>query len=238
MASGNFKVWTPEQIAECTQTAVEDVMAEIKAGHIACFHIGGQPRVTEAALQAFMAGDVHQPGDGAPGTAGQSPQLQSVAISPVLWKPRSKFIYTWPDGKTKEPYAEAYEADVSLSSGKHHFVIGYATREAAGIKDRRRVIVFLGHVPQIVPVVEFCGANDFTKTKRVASVIKDSGNKHVRSQAQLPAEYQALPTAIYSEVVIGPYAAKSMAVVADDNDRDLMLRHAIIRARYKGIIQG
>ena len=154
----------------------------------------------------------------------------------VRWQAGALFHHVWPDG-TKEKYDTAYEADVPLSSGTRHFVIGYTNRSAAGMKDRRRVIVFLGHVPQITPIVEFSGTNDYAQTRRVASVIKDPSNRHVRSQSQLPVEYQGVPTVIYSDVVIGKNAARSLAVLADNDDRDLMLRHAIIRAKYKGLIR-
>lgn len=235
MAMPPAKVWTPGEIAELTSTDATDVISELVAGRLRGFRIGAEWRVADASLQAFMGGELAEPA----GNDGEKfVAAQTLAGAKVEWTPRGRFIYTWPDGKTKEPYEPAYEADVVLPSGRHHFVIGYANRDAAGVKDRRRVIVFLGQVPQIIPVVEFCGANDFSETRRVASVIKDPSNKHVRSQAQLPPEYQGFPTVIYSEVVVGPYAARSVAVLANEDDRDLMLRHAIIRATYKGMIQG
>jgi len=45
-----------------------------------------------------------------------------------------------------------------------------------------------------------------------------------------------MPIVIYSEVVVGKYATKSIAVIAKDDEKDIMLRHALIRALYKGWI--
>jgi len=239
MATEIRKVWTAAEIAELTRTAVEDVVAEVEARRLRGFRIGSELRVTDQALQAFMdGGPASEAGGGVPASPPPIPPAPPAAMQlTAAWAPRPKFTYLWPDGKTRESYEEAYEADVTLPSGQQHFVIGYTNRKSAGM-NRRRVIVFLGRVPQIVPVVEFSGANDFATSKRVASVIKDAGNKHVRSQADLPVEYQGFPTVIYSDVVVGPYAARSMAVLAQDDDRDLMLRHAIVRAKAKGMIHG
>ncbi len=43
-----------------------------------------------------------------------------------------------------------------------------------------------------------------------------------------------VPTDIYTNLVTGPYAARSVAVIADENDYALMARHAVIRALWKG----
>jgi hypothetical protein len=229
-----LKVWTLEEIAKLTRTPVGEVVAEVKAGRLRGFQIGSAWRVTEYSLRAFMEGAPCTATDRLAASAPPNPPMSLLAP----WSSRPTFAHTWPDGKTEETYDTAYEADVSLPSGRHHFVIAYANRKAAGMKDRRRVIVFMGHVPRLVPLVEFSGANDYATTQRVASVIKDASNKHVRTTAMLPAEYQGFPTAIYSDVVVGPNAAKSVAVLANSDDRDLMLRHAIIRARQKGLIKG
>ena len=223
-------VLTPEEVAERTRTSPEAICAELEAGRLRGFKIGGEWRVTADQLVAFMTGEANQSRGG---RGEQRSDAMLAALSEVEWKSRDQFAYTWPDGKTTETYDTAYEADVEQPSGRHHFVIGYTTRRAAGM-DRPRVIVFLGEVPQIVPVVEFAGENDFEATHRLASVIKHPDGHHVRSEAQLPSEYEDLPTAMYPDLVAGPYAARSMAVVAHNDDWATMLRHALIRARYKG----
>jgi excisionase family DNA binding protein len=232
-------VLTTAEIAALTRTAVDDVVAELEAGRLRGFRIGTEWRVTENALRVFMEGELMSASRKETIAAFGSVTLMSDRDKQLKaqWTQRAKFAYTWPDGRSKETYDVAYEAEVALTSGLYHFVIGYTNRTAAGMRERRRVIVFLGTVPRIVPVVEFAGSNDFDQTHRLASVIKDRSGHHVRSDPQLPPEYQGMQTVIYSDVVVGPYAARSLAVLADSEDRDLMLHHALIRASYKGYVR-
>ena len=212
-----------------TRTSREDVEAELEAGRMSGFKIGGKWRVLPDRLRAFMTGET---GFNSKDETG-SPEDD---ISEVEWKQRDPFAYKWPDG-TQENYELAYEAEVELSSEYYNFIIGYTNREAAGMKDRRRVVVFIGIGRQLIPVVEFAGANDFTETQRLASIIKKPTGRHVPSQHQLPPEYIGMPTVIYSDLVVGPYAASGLAVVANKDDRNTMLRHALIRVCYKEWIQ-
>lgn len=231
------RVWTPAEIAELTRTAIEDVVAEMSGGRLRGFRIGPDWRVTDAALQSFMNGEVVK--ESANGSDADDVRLEDPhkLDAKIEWKPmKADFTYTWPNGETKETFDTAFEATVALSSGNHRFVIGYTVRKAAGMKNRKRIIVFLGQSQRLVPMVEFAGSNDFERTHRVASMIKGSSNERFHSPSQLPPEYRGMPTVVYSDLVIGPYAARSLAVLADYDDRDLMLRHAIIRATYKGLI--
>lgn len=219
-------IFTVEEVAEYTRTSAEAVLTELSCGRLRGLRIGAEWRVTADQLRAFV-GDGTVGGSGANGTG-------PADVLGIDWEPRDPFTYQWPLGKV-ESYDTAYEADVGLPSGQQHVVIGYGNRRAAGL-NRRRVVVFFGHLPQPIPVVEFTGANDFDTSKRLASVIKDRTGHHVRSR--VPQEYDGVATAIYRSIVAGPYAARGMAVVADAEDRDTMVRHAIIRARYKGWVRG
>lgn len=220
MADSDFPtILTPEEVANRLQVDVTDIVAECEAGRLRGVRVGEKWRITLAALLTFLGGVT---GSG------------SVANPVVIWTPCEPFKFKWPDG-TVEKYAEAFEADVQIGGEKRHFVIGYAYRDAAGMK-RRRVVVFMGHIPQIVPMVEFTGTNDFEDSKMVVSVVKGRDNHHVKSVDQLPPEYSGIPTIIYSDVVIGPYAPRSVAVYVKDSDRDIMARHAIIRGGFKGML--
>ena len=226
----NFpKPLTPEEVAEVTRTSKEDVEAELEAGHMPGFKIGNKWRILEGQLLAFMNCKLD---------SGKNGATESLVnnIPQTEWKQREPFDYKWPDGSI-ENYELAYEANVELSSRCHQFIIGYTNRKAAGMEDRRRVIIFLGNGRTIIPVVEFAGANDFAETRRLASVIKERNGRHVRSQWQLPPEYVGMPTVVYSDIVVGPYAANSLAVITNEDDRNTMLHHALIRARYKGWIR-
>jgi hypothetical protein len=148
------------------------------------------------------------------------------------WQPCEPFQFTWPPGNT-ENYTIAFETDVTLRSGTYHFVVGCTTRPSAGMDDRQRAVVFLGQPPRLIPLVEFSGANDYAQTGLLASLIKDTNNKRPRTEAEIPSDYKGMRTDIYRNIVQGRSASQTLAVVAHKDDYDLMLHHAIIRARYK-----
>jgi hypothetical protein len=158
----------------------------------------------------------------------------------AAWARVSGFEYTWPLNVI-EAFPEAYRAQVPLGSQVVTVTIGFTDREAVGMKDRRRAVVFIGS-PNLVPAVEFSGANDFDKTGLMASVIKlprrsGGGHQHLRPGQAIPAEYtNGFRLGIYSDVVRGPYAAGSMAVYATKDELDAMARHGLIRALWKGWI--
>jgi hypothetical protein len=83
------------------------------------------------------------------------------------------------------------------------------------------------------PVVEFAGANDYDTTGQLASVVKLPTGKHLRPGEPVPEEYADMPLGVYSDCVVGPNAARSIAVIASRNDLGVIARHAIIRARWK-----
>jgi hypothetical protein len=171
---------------------------------------------------------------------------------------------TEPD-KEPEIYEEAFAARFMLGNQQVHILIGFCNRESAGDKERRRAVVFLGQhpgnyasqagfewwlpsplrsiewlggVPKLHPLVEFSGENSeaFAVTGRMASIIKLPSGEHVRPGDAVPAEYANMNVAIYNQLVVGPYAAASLAVVAHKDDFNLMARHGLIRARQRELI--
>jgi len=83
------------------------------------------------------------------------------------------------------------------------------------------------------PMVEFVGADNFEGNGQMASIIKTREGKHLRPGESLPIEYVSLPVDLYTHVVTGPYAAGSMAVIADKDDLTTMAHHGLIRAYWK-----
>jgi len=171
---------------------------------------------------------------------------------------------TEPD-KGPEFYEEGYAARFMLGSQEVHILIGFCNRESAGDKERRRAVVFLGQhpghyasqagfewwlpsalrniewlggVPKLYPLVEFSGENSqaFAVTGRMASIIKLPSGEHLRPGDAVPVAYANMNVAIYNQLVVGPYAAASLAVVAHKDDFSLMARHGLIRARERELI--
>jgi hypothetical protein len=167
--------------------------------------------------------------------------------------------------KRPEFYEEAYAARFKFARDEVSILIGFCNRESAGDKERRRAVVFLGDHPEVhaskmdmggwrpprflevlftgrlaslYPLVEFSGENSeaFAATGLMASVIKLTSGEHLRPGDPVPAEYADLPLVTYNQLVVGPYAAESLAVVAHKEDFSLMARHALIRARDRNMI--
>ena len=128
---------------------------------------------------------------------------------------------------------------MKIGRKEHRIRVGFCTRKAAGDENRKRVVVFLGQPPSLIALVEFAGEDShiFETSGRMVSVVKlRGGQQHVRPGDPIPPEYAGLPLVTYTDVVTGPYAAGSMAVVAQKDDDDSMAHHALIRAHSKGLI--
>lgn len=243
------KVLTLEEAAAHLRSTPDEVLQEIQAGTLRGFRVGGRWQTTEEALLEFM-GELssHQVNELAAEDSGQStesggtmvaekPSLSSVIWENVKWEAAPPFTYRWPSKPgevVEEHFDEAYKAVLPLGDKKQPMLIGFTDREAAGMKNRRRAVVFLGEEPRLLAVVEFAGANDFDTSGLLVSVIKLPDGKHLKPGAVVPAEYAEMPLKVYNTVVVGPYAAGSVAVAAHKDDHNLMARHALIRARWKG----
>ncbi len=139
-----------------------------------------------------------------------------------------------PDDVT-EDHHPAFAASVPFQGRPVPIRVGFTNRHAAGM-DRKRANVFLVSNSSLVPLVQFVGANDYETTGRLASIIKVEEGRHLRPGEDVPAEYRDLPRCVYSEVVVGKNAARSVAVLARHDDLTLMARHGLIRARWKRLL--
>lgn len=227
-----------EDAAEMLLATPDAVVEELETGRLSGFKIGGQWRTTVEAVTAFIQGTpapaaapVPAPvGPAAVSTQGDAGSGRSYS-PPQEWKSVPAFQYQWPNGP--EAFHGGVAGRVRFGQREVPILVGWTERQAAG-RMRRRAVVFWGEPgAALYPMVEFVGANDFDTTRRLASVIKDGG-KHVRPEGEMPPPYQGFPLVVYSDIVTGPYAARSMAVEAREDDYDLMARHAILRAQAKG----
>ncbi len=232
-------VLTLEAAAEQLRASPEQVKAELEAGRLDGFKLGDEWRTTETALLKFIGISIPNPPERT--SAMTATATEAVDFASLLagtdWKAIKPFDYQWPKEKGKdqppEHYEEAYEARVKLAGRDRVIRIGFCDRESAGDKDRRRAVVFLNQYP----LVEFSGENNpsFAVTGRMASVIKLLSGQHLRPGDPIPREYEGFPIVTYNQLVVGPYAAASVAVVAHKKDLGLMARHGLIRAHWKGL---
>jgi hypothetical protein len=230
--------------AERLLTTPEAIIAELEAGRVGGFKIGAEWRTTEEDLLAFMG---HPPAaDQEPAAEAEATEAEGLEATPApveaAWQEIESFSFTWPRTAGVDPdqvteyHEPAFAATVPFQGRLVYVRIGFTERTAAGMEDRKRVNVFLQAGSTLIPLVQFVGANDFDETGRLASVIKKQDGSHLRPGEPVPEEYRDMPRCVYSEVVVGKNAARSVAVLAHRDDRTLMARHGLIRARWKGLL--
>jgi hypothetical protein len=242
-------VFTVDAAAERLLTTPDVVKADLEAGRLEGFQLSnGEWRTTDIYLLKFMGltpptPDTHErspemTASATATTAAAAPQPPDILslLADCRWEPAPPFGYRWPE--VVEQYEEAYGTRVRVGTRDIPVLIGFCTRESAGDPHRRRAVVFMGHQPSLAALVEFSGENSdvFPQTGRMASVIKLPTGKHLKPGDPVPQAYEGLPLAVYKTIVRGPYAAASMAVVAQKYDYTLMAHHGLIRARERGAI--
>jgi excisionase family DNA binding protein len=216
------KILTVEEIADYLRIGVDVVLKELEQGHIQGFKVGTEWRCTDANLLAFVSGNHKVPAAIRSGNSGlEYDATDFAAVGP--------FDYQWP--KVKEHFEGGFETTRRVNSRTHTFKIGFTDREAAE-QLRRRVVVWLDNWP----LVEFAGSNKYQSDGLVASIIKIEGGKQLRPTARIPEEYSDFRVGRYDSVVQGAYASRNMAIIVNKDDLESMIRHAMIRARLKGII--
>lgn len=159
----------------------------------------------------------------------------SLTLGP--WEPIEDFDHVWPNNES-ERYTGAHQSVAQINGRTRVVVVGFTTRPSAGMQDRARAVVFFNSPPKQRTLVEFSGDANLASVQRYASPIKPRGaHAHLRPGSPAPEEYQGMPVDVFSDVVRGPYAANSLAVVADTHDTktllDTMARHGVIRGVYK-----
>lgn len=241
-----LEILTPEEVAEELQTTSENVIAELEAGTLSGFLFAGEWRTTEEAVRSMIAALSNKGHNKAIPTEkfesmyngyGEQKGIPTVKQLASLQWDQTTFEHFWPTETKPEVYAEAYRLKTHINGKEVPLLIGFCNRQAAGMINRRRAVVFLGEQGHSVyPLVEFTGANDFEDSGTMASVVRSDKRKQCRSDQPIPACYDDIPLGIYNQIVIGPYASGSRCVIAHNTDFAIMARHALLRAEQKGMI--
>jgi excisionase family DNA binding protein len=215
------RIWTVNEVAEYLKVSGETILDEIKTGRLNAFRVGEEWRCTQLDVQAY----IKQPRDR---TDKQS--HTTVESNEDTWslEETGPFDFRWPN--IVEHYQKGYNAIKMVDGQQIILKVGFSDREAAG-QMRKRVTVWLGNRP----LVEFAGSNDYDKDGILASVIRLKNNKQMTYQ-RIPAEYEGFKVQRYNSIVNGPRASTAFAIVVHKDDLTSMLEHAIIRAKWKGLL--
>jgi excisionase family DNA binding protein len=219
------KIWTLKEVAEYLKVTEEVARNEIEAGRLNGFKVGDEWRCTQLDVQAYIR---------QPRSRMESPSQQSHASHENVWgvEEIGPFDFRWPKkgGSSVEHYEKGYTATKLIEGQQITFKIGFADRRAAG-QIRKRVTIWLGSRP----LVEFAGSNNYDENGTLASIIRLKNNKQLTYQ-RIPPEYEGFNIQRYNSVVNGRRASTGFAVVVNKDDLTSMLEHALIRARWKGLI--
>ena len=222
-------IWTVDEVAEYLKTDTVTVSAELESGRLRGFLLGTEWRCTESDIRGYVEWLYgRRVGPSVTETAETDGRTEDFASI-------GKFVYRWPHKKdvnptdSQEEYDPTYETTRHIGGRSYVFTVGFARREVGG-QNRRRVTVWLN---RSTPLVEFVGTDDYESTGRLASVIKQPDGRHLKRFQELPNEYREFETGPYDSLVRVRYASRGMAVVAREDDLETIVRHAMIRARWK-----
>lgn len=225
------KVFTIEEISQHLRVPEDAMIKEIAAGRLRALRVGEHVRVRESDFNVYLNADFEAPDAKALTSAATT--TQNKKLSPFELSPASSFAHTWPAKKgavkTTEQFTDAREGVVSDGGRERHVKIGFTSRNSAG-KRRRRCLILVDRYP----TVEFVAADERPKGK-MASIIRDRNGKQLPIGATLPPAYRDLPVGPYNEIVKGPRASNGVAVVCESHDVATMVKHALIRYRFREV---
>jgi len=218
------RIWTPKEVADYLKVHEEGVLGELENGALHGFRIANEWRLSDNDLLAYIDSNYSK----TPTEENHEFDAQETEEE-LEFNKIGDFDFQWPKGI--EHFDEGYTVIHTVGGRPTRFRIGFTDREAAG-KMRRRAIVWMDERP----LVEFAGGNDYESNGLLASVIKLRSNKQLRPYQNMPKEYKGFRVARYDSIVRGPFASRNMAIIVHKNDRKTMLKHAVIRARWKDLV--
>jgi hypothetical protein len=143
---------------------------------------------------------------------------------------QAPFSYKWPEGE------EVFDEALCFNVGGDIYYIAYGHRVTYGSK-RRYVTVFRKsrRGKRLTPIVEFAGTDDWSETKKVASLIKKPDNKYARiSEVGKIPVYTKLKDYIKEHSTVIKEGKKDhAALVVREDDYEKILYYAVQRYKYK-----
>jgi excisionase family DNA binding protein len=217
-------IYTVEEVSKHLRVPQEAVQKEIESGRLQAFEVFGHVRVSESALDEYKRLAILKSG-----IAGRNNAHSSRVSLQLNLSSAPNFIQHWPDGKVEE-YQDVHEGMATYEGREYHLKLGWTFRKTGGEK-RQRWLVIVDRYPS----VEFVKCNDDGSggTEFAASIIKDRRGKQIPPLGTLPPEYEPLPTRIYSAEIRGRGMPNGQAVISAVDDFETMVRHALIRYRYR-----
>lgn len=227
--NGLPRVMTPQELAEYLKVDETVVLHEFEIGSLQGFKVADQWRCSEAALFTYM----NRGKSRSPDTESAEPMDIGEIKGATGFSEIEGFDFDWPGkrGENVEHYDKGYETTREIGGKRFVFRIGFCQRRAAG-RLRPRIVVWIDNRA----IVEFAGGNDFEKDGMLAGIIKTRGGKQVAPNQKIPTEYAGFNIRRYDSIVQGPWASRNLGVAVHKDDFESMIRHAVIRARWKEII--
>jgi excisionase family DNA binding protein len=219
-----YPVLTLSEAATLLRLPQNKVSALVDSGTLPGARVETDYRIPTAGLIKWLNG-----GDGNGSSVPSPTMAQAPIMAPTpmfLFRKDKPFKYTFPKCHP-ETYSETYISHFN-DEGIKTMKIGFSERSSGGMK-RKRAVVFLDGYP----TVEFTGANDFTTSELMASVLKGRDRSQIRPDEGVPPEYRHLHVEPYNAYVVGPYCSSNLAVICKKADLAVMAEHALIRHRFR-----
>jgi len=223
------RIWTLKEVAEYLKVHEEVVLGELEKGALHGFRIGDEWRLSDNDLLAYINSNYSKTAIEENHEFDAQEFDAQETEEELEFNEISAFDFQWP--QDIEHFDEGYNVIHTMNGRSIRFRIGFTYREAAG-EMRRRAVVWMDERP----LVEFAGSNDYASSGLLASVIKLRSNKQLRPYQNIPKEYKGFRVARYNSIVRGRFASRNMAVIVHKDDRRAMLKHAVIRARWKNLV--
>ena len=156
---------------------------------------------------------------------------------PASWRiveDRPGETYAWPQGEDVYDPFTVYEG--MTSQGSIRLAIGRCKRATVWGKERIYLITFHMRAGGKRPLCEFLETDDYANTGETVAIIRGTGESKRGMYGPndvLPSAYRKLNSGIYRDYITVERSWDKQAVVAHEDDVDMMLGHSLIQAELR-----